>query len=212
MSLKSLVVSGLFAWSMLACTTLSGEPKKDQKRIQVSNEATFLLTEMISMPLLKETAIRMVLSQGPVTLYIDSHGGDYDAAKIFSRFLEARKAKGLPTVCFAGPKVMSAAYYIFLHCDKRYVLKSSVLFPHKIHVWFKEPVNGPQLIREGTEIIEEQSNWDGRARNITGMTEENYLAFRDSDNQFWSVDKIERLSRNKWFEVVDGYILNLNNR
>lgn len=212
MPLKPLVISLTIAWSTLACTTLSGEPKKVEQRIQVSNQATFLITEMISMPLLKETAIRMTLSQASVTLYIDSRGGDYDAAKIFSRFLEARKAKGLPTTCFAGPTVMSAAYYIFLHCDKRYVLKSTVLFPHKIHVWFKEPVNGPQLIHEGTQIIEEQSNWDGRARSITGMTEENYTAFRDSDSQFWSINKVEQLSRNKWFEVVDGYILNVNNR
>jgi ATP-dependent protease ClpP protease subunit len=212
MKRTSLLMGAILTWSCLACTTLSGEPKKIEEKIQVSNKTTFLLTETISMPLLKEIAIRMTLSQVPVTLYIDSRGGDYDAAKIFSRFLEARRAKGLSTTCFAGPTVMSAAYYIFLHCDKRFVLKTTTLFPHKIHVWFKEPVNGPQLVTEGTQVIEEQSNWDGRARVITGMTEADYLAFRDSDNQFWSISKVELLSRNKWFEVVDGYILNLNSK
>jgi hypothetical protein len=104
---------------------------------------------------------------------------------------------------------MSAAYYIFLHCDKRFVLKTSILFPHKIHVWFSIPISGPQLLLEGAAIIEEQARWDGQARNITGMTEEDYLQFRDSDEAFWSIEYVQALSRNKWFEVVDGYILNV---
>lgn len=195
-------------WSYGTLTALATESKEIQKSVGV----TLLLSEPITMPLLRDTAIQMVEIKESVTLYINSPGGDYIAAKQFGKFLEARKAQGLPTTCFAGPNVMSAAYYIFLHCDKRFVLKTSILFPHKIHVWFSIPVSGPQLIEEGTYIIEEQSNWDGKARNITGMTQEDYLAFRDSDDAFWSIDKVQLLSKNKWFKVVDGYILNISKK
>lgn len=192
-------------WSYGTFAALAAESKK----IQQSIGRTIVLAEPITMPLLRDAAIQMLELKESVTLYIHSPGGDYIAAKQFGKFLEARKAQGLPTTCFAGPNVMSAAYYIFLHCDRRFVLKTSILFPHKIHVWFSIPVSGPQLIEEGIYIIEEQANWDGKARGITGMSQEDYLAFRDSDDAFWSIDRVKELSRNKWFEVVDGYILNV---
>jgi ATP-dependent protease ClpP protease subunit len=201
----SKVLLTIALWSYGTYAALAAEPKK----IEHSKRTTVMLAEPITMQLLQNAAIQIVEEKEPVTIYIDSHGGDYTAAKLFGKFLDMRRARGQATICFAGPSVMSAAYYIFLHCDKRFVLKTSILFPHKIHVWFSIPISGPQLLLEGAAIIEEQARWDGQARNITGMTEEDYLQFRDSDEAFWSIEYVQALSRNKWFEVVDGYVLNV---
>lgn len=203
--IKNLTTSVFLLWTGLSCATLTGAPKG----IKEADSPVLLMTEVISAPLLRDTAIKMLKQKAAATIYIDSPGGDYMAAKAFGEFLKQRRILGLPTTCFAGPNVMSAAYYIFLHCDKRYVLRSTLLFPHKIHVWFSQPISGPMMVEEGTAVIQEQANWDGKARMITGMSEVDYLAFRDSDNQFWSVEKVEALSRNKWFEVVDGYTFNV---
>jgi ATP-dependent protease ClpP protease subunit len=154
-------------------------------------------------------ALRLSTNEPMIHIYIDSPGGDYNAAKRFVKQLEKHRLKGRRITCYGGPLVASAAYYIYIHCDNRYALPSSLLFPHKIHVLFYQPVPPLVLLQEGYSIMKEQAEWDGYARNITGMTEEDYLAFRDSDDSLWPLKKVQEKSKNKWFDVVDYYLLKI---
>lgn len=148
----------------------------------------------------------MIKQSGPVyRLYINSRGGDLNAAKLVTEYFNRLRAKGARIDCFAGPEIMSAAYYIFLHCDRRYVTMDTILFPHKIHIYFNEPVLPRTLIEVGMATEEEQMDWDERAREITGMNPSDYKEFRDSDDNMWSMDKVLKKSTKSWLIVVPAY-------
>lgn len=140
-------------------------------------------------------------------LFINSPGGDMRAAEWLVNQFDLLRARGKRIKCYAGNQVASAAFFIYLHCDERYAIPQSRLFPHKIHIWFSEPVLPEVLISTGLEAAMEQERWDQLGREITGMSELDYKAFRDSDNSQWSVIKVQQKSTKKWFVLVDHYFM-----
>ena len=138
-------------------------------------------------------------------MYINSPGGDLDAAKSLTKIFSLLHKKGDKLVCFAGPMVASAAYFLYLHCDTRYALPDSVLFPHRIHIWFPEPMLPEILVQVGVLTIREQMQWDKEGMEITGMSEEDYTQFRDSDDAYWTIPEILAKSKKKWFTVLPYY-------
>lgn len=119
------------------------------------------------------------------------------------------RASGKSIKCYAGGQVASAAFFIYLHCDQRYAIPQSKLFPHKIHILYGEPVLPQELIATGIRVAEEQAKWDLMGMEITGMSERDYLEFRDSDNSQWSVLKVQQRSTKKWFILVDHYFIRM---
>ena len=171
---------------------------------QVLKNNTIMYDGVIERNKLAVAAAQMT-TQSEIYLYIDSPGGDFEAAKLFVRYMAKLQSKGRIIHCYGGPRVASAAFYIYLHCDRRYALQSSVLFPHKIHVYFAQPTLPTTLMEVALHILEEQNLWDRKAIQITGMEEADYIAFRDSDDNFWSIKQIQSRSSIPWFTVVDYY-------
>lgn len=163
----------------------------------------------VSMPSIYNAVLSMSKQPGAVRrLYINSRGGDMNAAKLMTKYFALLKSKDIKVVCYAGPEVMSAAYYIYLHCDQRYATMDSLLFPHKIHIWFSEPVLPEVLLEAGTEAKEEQDAWDKEAMEITGINKKDYLEFRDSDEHMWPMAKVLQKSKKKWLTIVPSYNFN----
>lgn len=184
-------------------------PIANAKEVKALVPNTVMLDGGIEMALLMYTAAQITAQPNEVHLYINSPGGDYMGAKQFVAFMDQQRLKGKSFTCYGGPMVASAAFYIYMHCDKKFVLNSTILFPHKIHIYYRQPVLPAVLIEDGTELFKEQRRWDAEARKLTGMTEEDYTAFRDSDNDFWSVAKVKEKSGRDWFTVVDYYTVRI---
>ena len=163
----------------------------------------------VSMPSVLGVLMSLSKQTGSVRrLYINSRGGDMNAAKLAAKYFTVLRSKGIKVICYAGPEVMSAAYYIYLHCDQRYATMESILFPHKIHIWFGEPVLPDVLIEVGTGTKMEQDAWDQQAMGITGMDKKDYLEFRDSDDDMWPMEKVLEKSKKKWLTIVPSYNFN----
>ena len=132
-----------------------------------------------------------------------------NAAQWLVNQFDQLRAQGKTINCYAGNYVASAAFFIYLHCDNRYALKASRLFPHKIHVLFNRPVLPSDLIEIGIATAMEQEVWDNYGREVTGMTEADYKEFRDSDDKMWPITKVQEKSKKHWFKVVDYYMIRM---
>ena len=146
---------------------------------------------------------------GDVHLFINSPGGDMRAAEWLVNQFDLLRARGKSIKCYAGSQVASAAFFIYLHCDQRYAIPQSKLFPHKIHIFYDAPVLPQELIATGLRVAEEQAKWDLMGMEITGMSERDYLEFRDSDYSQWSILKVQQKSTKKWFILVDHYFIRM---
>ncbi len=191
---------------LVISTTVYAKPVKVAQALAPN---TIMLDGGIEMQILIRTAVQVTAQGETVHLYINSPGGDFMGAKSFVSFMDQQRAKGKSFTCYAGPMVASAAFYIYLHCDQRLALKSSVLFPHKIHIYYRVPVLPAVLVQDGHEAAEEQRVWDTKARGITGMNVLDYQAFRDSDDKFWTIEQIQAASTIQWFKVVDYYTVRI---
>lgn len=170
-------------------------------------QGTLHLTEDITVAAVMVLYLRSAIQTGDVHILIDSPGGDFRAAQWLVANFHKIRQQGKTIHCYGNGQVASAAFFIFLHCDKRYVLKSTRLFPHKIHIIYYQPMLPQDLIIDGTETLLEQQEWDALAMQITGMSPEDYINFRDSDNNQWSVKEVLEKSTKKWFELVDNYVV-----
>lgn len=173
------------------------------------DEDTVQLQDSVSVYSVRMVAMQAAATFKDVHLLINSPGGDMRAAEWLVGQFDMLRARGKTINCYAGSYVASAAFFIYLHCDKRYALKSSRLFPHKIHVSFNQPVLPQDLIETGLQTATEQEKWDQLGMEITGMTESDYKAFRDSDNSMWPITKVQQKSTKVWFKVVDYYVLRM---
>lgn len=200
---------------LIACLLLITEPMFAQeqaiKRKYVSLDTdTVYLQGTVTTYAVQQIAIQAAASfTGDVHLLINSPGGDMYAAEWLVNQFDLLRARGKSIKCYAGNQVASAAFFIYLHCDQRYAIPQSRLFPHKIHILYGEPVLPQELIATGLRIAEEQAKWDLMGQEITGMSESDYQAFRDSDNSQWSILKIKQKSTKQWFTLVDYYFIRM---
>lgn len=169
--------------------------------------STLHLNQVVTGQLVQALYLQASGQSGNVYIYLDSPGGDFNAAKWFVAKFEHLRAKGKQIHCYAGNLVASAAFYIYLHCDQRYAIPTSKLFPHKIHILYREPVLPEELIATGIGTLQEQMAWDKKAAEITGMTPDDYLEFRDSDESLWSIKQVLEKSHKQWFRLVDFYLV-----
>lgn len=192
-----LLLSFSISWTALA---------KEPVVVELGRGTIHLDTD-ISLAAVFAVYLRAMLQEGDAHILIDSPGGDFRAAQWLVANFQKIRQQGKTIHCYGNGQVASAAFFIYLHCDKRYVLKSTELFPHKIHIYYGQPMLPQELILDGMETLKEQRDWDNMAIHITGMNKIDYLNFRDSDNDQWSIEKILQKSTKKWFEVVDRYVV-----
>lgn len=171
------------------------------------DQDTLYLDDSVTQASMRLLYLQASSTFGEFHLLINSPGGDMEAAEWFVNQMDILRARGKVINCYAGNYVASAAFFIYLHCDKRYALRSSRLFPHKIHISFDQAVLPSVLISVGMEGAIQQERWDTYAREVTGMTANDYQEFRDSDRAMWSIPKIQEKSTKEWFKVVDYYML-----
>lgn len=172
-------------------------------------EDSIQLQDTVNVYSVREVAMAASATFNHVHLLINSPGGDMRAAEWLVRQFDMLRAQGKTIYCYAGSYVASAAYYIYLHCDKRYALRSSRIFPHKIHISFNRPTLPQELIDVGIQVTMDQEKWDKLGKEITGMSDKDYKEFRDSDNNVWPVTKVQERSTKEWFKVVDYYAIRM---
>lgn len=76
----------------------------------------------------KEDAVLPLEQRKPIKLLFHSVGGDLDMQAMISNVISISKT---PIIGIAMGMVASAAAYIFLHCQKRYMLPSAYFLFHK---------------------------------------------------------------------------------
>lgn len=179
----------------------------NEPRVIELGTGTLHLDDVVTRDGIVALYLKALLTEGDVHILIDSPGGDFVAAQWLVSNFKKLRLQGKKIHCYGNGQVASAAFYIYLNCDKRYALKSTALFPHKIHIIYYVPMLPGKLVKDGLETQKEQQDWDRLAMLVTGMSPEDYRAFRDSDDDQWSIGKILEKSKNKWFELVDNYVV-----
>ena len=179
---------------------------KEPKVIQLGT-GTLHLNDTVTRDGVIAIYLKALLTEGDIHLLIDSPGGDFVAAQWLVENFKKLRLQGKTIHCYGNGQVASAAFFIYLHCDKRYALRSTALCPHKIHIIYHVPMLPGELVKDGLETQKEQADWDRLAMLITGMSPADYKAFRDSDDDQWPIDKVIKKSKNKWFELVDNYVV-----
>ncbi len=202
-TLSSLILSLAFT------ANLSAQDNAVKSKYISLDEDTVQLQDSVNVYSVRTVAMQAAATFSDVHLLINSPGGDMRAAEWLVGQFEMLRARGKTIHCYAGTYVASAAFFIYLHCDKRYALKSSRLFPHKIHISFNAPVLPQDLIEVGLASAIDQEKWDMLGMEVTGMSEADYKAFRDSDNSMWPITKVQQKSTKVWFKVVDYYVVRL---
>jgi len=179
----------------------------DEPRVVELGPETLHLNDTVTREVIGALYLRALMTEGDIHILIDSPGGDFQAAQWLVANFDRLHKQGKTIHCYGNGQVASAAFFIYLHCDRRYALKSTSLFPHKIHIFYQIPVPPKQLLMDGLEVLKEQTAWDNLAIKITGMEKIDYIDFRDSDDSMWPIDKVIQKSKNKWFELVDVYVV-----
>lgn len=201
----------LLAYLLLIITSplMAQQAPAKVRYVNLDTDTVYLKTE-VSVYSVRQVAIQAAADfTGDLHLFIDSPGGDMHAARWLVAQFDHLRARGKRIKCYAGGQVASAAFFIYLHCDERFAIPQSQLFPHKIHIWFNQPVLPEILIGVGIGAAMEQSRWDQLGREVTGMSEADYQAFRDSDDNQWPILKVQQKSTKKWFVLVDHYFIRM---
>jgi ATP-dependent protease ClpP protease subunit len=71
----------------------------------------------------------------PVTIILNSPGGDVLTGFLFINYMERVKAQGVKINCYVQHMAASMAFQILLHCDKRYALANSLLLWHPARIY-----------------------------------------------------------------------------
>lgn len=131
----SRIVTLLFMSLFLAVPSLFGVPL-----IKIQDQ----IHPVLSQPAF--AALKAVENVEEINILIDSEGGYADVGKAFAEVIRARTAKGLTTNCYAL-NAISAAFYIWASCNKRYVAPYGAfmmhyiyLIPRRVTVWNMEPI------------------------------------------------------------------------
>lgn len=131
-----------------------------------------------------------------VVLVLNSPGGDLDATE---KFIEALGDR--PKTCIVDSFVASAAYYLLLHCDKRYYLPSSQIIFHWIVLMYSSAPSSETVTKDYIELVYLQGAWDRFGRHILGMSQPLYLLVRNRERPM-RIDTLTTLSKNKWIEPM----------
>lgn len=73
-------------------------------------------------------------SKEPISIVINSPGGDVITGFAFINYMESLRAKGIRLDCYVPMMAASMAFQIFLHCDERTALSKAFLLWHGVRV------------------------------------------------------------------------------
>lgn len=141
-------------------------------------------------PMIKEVNSSPVKDEVVISLH--SSGGDLEATRELLIAIWPR-----PLTCIVNKGVASAAYFILLHCDRRYYVKDAVIAFHWIVLEWE--VIPPADIAVGTqsEVLYEQGGWDALGAYVMGLPQDFYLIIRNR-NQLMKIEHLVAASTKKW--------------
>ena len=113
-------------------------------------------------------------NQEPVSLIINSPGGDVAVGYIFIDYMAAVKAKGVKIQCFVPQFAASMAFQILLHCDERYALEHALLLFHGARVFASgQEIDGTMARQLADELGEVNVRITGELENkLRGMSKD----------------------------------------
>lgn len=79
----------------------------------------------------------------PVTIVIDSPGGELTTGFRFAKYLDAVRARGGTVRCIVRDMAASLAFQLFTKCDERYALSSSLLLWHRVRIGIQAIMTAP---------------------------------------------------------------------
>jgi ATP-dependent protease ClpP protease subunit len=128
-----------------------------------------------------------------VYVYINSDGGNFIDAYYF--IMEMQNKKNIRFICIAK-KASSSAFHIFQYCDKRYILKNSILLQHSIKI----------KIEGSIEILEDWylHRFNDIKKKYTIVNK--YVSNKINLDYYYYLEKI----KNEWLIVGEDNILKNN--
>ncbi len=80
----------------------------------------------------------------PVSIILNSPGGEVYAGLHFIDMMHSLQAKGITIRCYVQQVAASMAFQIFINCDERYALQGSALLWHSVRTFLNRYVATPQ--------------------------------------------------------------------
>lgn len=129
---KVLLVSVL----LLTCTTAVARPPAVAAATDnFPTGRTLLISGVIAsgniLPLGKQMLALAQKSSDPITLIINSPGGEINTGLIFLNYMQAAKALGTPIRCYVPLVAASLAFHILTQCSERHALTTTLLLWHR---------------------------------------------------------------------------------
>lgn len=90
------------------------------------------------------------VSTDPISILLDSPGGEVLSGQLFINEVESLKARGISIRCYVPGMAASMAFQILVHCSERYTLDRSFLLWHPVRASFG---GGGALTAEEAAVI-----------------------------------------------------------
>lgn len=152
-------------------------------------------------PQVLQLAMMALESKEPVTIVIDSPGGDVNAGQEFITAMNMAKSKGLPLVCVAKD-ALSMGMAIFNACDERYAVKDGQLLWHS--AWTQSNhLNHEEAQRLADELakVDEMLLTPIHKNLEQCLTDEEFEQAR-KEEKFWHPDELAAKCPN-YVKVID---------
>jgi len=118
-------------------------------------------------------------SKEPITLLINSRGGYVTSGATFMDAIRNLKAKGIKFNCITATQAMSAAFFIFDECQRRYALHNARLMWHPFRFFFRG-AKGREIIEYINVALIEEKRLAAKLRKSMGLSKKFfYKSFRN---------------------------------
>lgn len=94
----------------------------------------------------------------PVTIVINSPGGEVYTGYIFYKYLDALHARGTHIRCVVKDMAASMAFQILTHCNSRYALSKSLLLWHRVRISGSLTITAPlaDTLRREMDLMDQR--------------------------------------------------------
>jgi len=115
-------------------------------------------------------------STKPVSVIINSPGGEVNSGYIFVDYMARVQSMGVKVNCYVKHIAASMAFQIFLYCDNRYIISSSLLLWHPARVSVQPSLGQEEAAALAAGLAEMNARiFAVLLYRVTGISEENLL-------------------------------------
>lgn len=141
-------------------------------------------------------------SKEPIYLLINSPGGYVYVSDIFIAAMKIAQSRGVEIRCVVGVLAASAAFDILSACNKRYVLRSTLLLFHAPWVTLMGGYNATSLGKIYRDLSKEEKQTIRRLLDVSGMKLKFFLYHFREETLFKGDDLVPAV-RPGFLELVD---------